>query len=68
MWEVWHDEWAGTFEFFCGPSRAEEFLNGGMNRVNGKPATVSVIEEWPSLNAVQLRVTTGPADYWKEKR
>lgn len=68
MWECWHDEWAGTFEFFCGRRRANQLLNGGMNRVNGKPTKVTLVEEWPELDAVQLRVTTGPAERWEQRQ
>lgn len=61
MWEVWHDEWAGTFEFLCGPLRTESFLNGGMNTINGLPTHVEVVGHYPALNATQFRVTVPTA-------
>ena len=57
MWEVWHDEWAGTFEFMCGRQKARELLSGGMTRINGEPVTLSIVDEWPGINATQIRAT-----------
>lgn len=58
MWEVWHDEWSGYFEFICGPGKAQELLNGGMHTVNGKPTRLEVIAHWPKINGVHIRVHT----------
>lgn len=68
MWCVWHDMWAGTFEFICGRRRSLELLNGGMTKINGRTCRVQVVGEWPELDAIQLRVTAPAeprADRWQ---
>lgn len=55
MWCVWHDLWSGTFEWICGRARAEELLDGGMTKINGKPVEVKIVDE--GLGWVQIRAT-----------
>jgi hypothetical protein len=45
-------------EFVCSVETAEEFLHGGMVKVDGKPGTLAVIERFE--NAVQLRWVFSP--------
>jgi hypothetical protein len=45
----------GYGEFACTPRMAEELLDGGMTRVNGKPGRLTVVERFE--NAVLLRWT-----------
>lgn len=67
IWNVGCSEWSGTYEFICGQKVAQEWLNGGMTRVNGKPTRVEVVCQWPHINGVHLRITT-PAEQRYEER
>lgn len=58
MWCVWHDPQTGIFEWICGPEIAKELLNGGMEKINGKPVRTEIVDIWPSLKGIQVRATT----------
>jgi len=58
MWCVWYSPETGTFEWICGPDAANDLLNGGMQKINGKPVRTHVVDIWPALKGIQVRATT----------
>ena len=57
MWCVWSNPESGTYEWICGPRMADELLNGGMTKIDGKPVGVEIVDKWPQINGIQVRAT-----------
>lgn len=68
MWCVCHDIWKGMFEWICGYDRAHELLNGGMTKINGRPVTLEVVDEWPGIAGVHIRAAWALGDKPAEVR
>lgn len=58
MWCVWHSPETGMFEFICSPEVAHDLVKGGMEKINGKPVHVHVVDIWPEIKGIQVRATT----------
>lgn len=58
MWCVWYSPQTGTFEWICGVKAAENLLNGGMQRINGKSVRIEIVDYVPSLKGITVRATT----------
>lgn len=55
---IWWSPQTGTFEFMCGSEAADDLLNGGMQKINGKPVRTHVVGKLPSQDATIVRATT----------
>lgn len=60
---VCHSLDAGVFEWICGEDAASDLLNGGMQRINGKPCHVEVVGFYPELAGTQIRATVSEVTF-----